>query len=355
MRRLALAALGTAVVTVCVTQVAASAASVSDQVRWPSHSVLAEPPRLGIGNQVIDPVAGTDFALASVNAGKSWRLRRTVLSSGRVKFGAKFPVGSIGLGGGSVWVYGSEAGAHGAITFKLYQVNPSTLAVIRSRTLASARNTAGFMGLAPDGSSDVAVGFMRSIFILNAKTGAKVGSITIRRGLLVSDVAVLGRSLYVAANGPDGGSTVFEFDARTLRQVASNSRRPLSFSVGGARLTAAPGGVWVTFRTGMLGLTVLLRQRGLSSVALPGSGTPGNLFAFVMSETTEFAGASVFLAKEGGQVGCVNPGTGRIRARGSVPGVSSTGELVGSAKGGRVLYGVSSQGVIAISPPRACR
>jgi hypothetical protein len=354
MRRLALAALGPAAVTVLVTATV-SAAPVANPVRWPSHTVLAEPPRLGIGNQVIDAATGTDFALASANAGASWRLRRTALSGGRVKLGSKFGVESIGLGGGSAWVYGGAAGAHGAVTFKLYQVNPSTLAVIRSRTLASARNTAGFMGLAPDGRGDVAVGFMRSIFILNARTGAKVGSITIRRGLLVSDVAVWGRSLYVAANGPEGGSTVFEFDARTLRQVAINGRRPLSFSVGGARLTAAPGGVWVTFRTGMLGQTVLLRQRGLGSVTLPGSDKPGDLFAFVMSESTEFAGASVFLAKEGGQVGCVNPSSGRIRARGSVPGVSSSGELIGSAKGGRVLYGVSPQGVIAISPPGACR
>ena len=74
-----------------------------------------------------------------------------------------------------------------------------------------------------------------------------------------------------------------------------------------------------------------------------------------MNASTEFAGASVFLAREDGQIGCMNPGTGQIRARGSVPGLTSTGQLVGATENGRVLYGVSLRGVIAISPPAACR
>jgi hypothetical protein len=333
---------------------AVGAAPASPQARWPSHLVLAEPARLAIGNQVIDSATGADFALASANAGATSKLRRTVLSSGRVKLGPAFPVSSIGLGGGYVWVYGVQELAHNTLKFRLYQVSPSTLAVVRSSTLASARNAAGFMGLTPDGSGDIAVGYLRSVRIINARSGATAGTITIRRGLFVSDVSARGRYLYVAANGPGGGSVVLEYNARTLRLLASNSRRPLLFSVGGALLTSAPGGVWVSFRTGMLGQTVLLRQHGLGFVTLPGSGTRGDLFVWVMTATTEFAGASVFLAKEGGQVGCMNPATGHIRARGSVPGLSETGELIGAATDGRVLYGVSPRGVIAISPPSAC-
>jgi hypothetical protein len=352
---MALATIGTVAMTVLVGPAAAGAAPISAQVRWPSHIVLAEPDRLGIGNQVIDPATGTDFALASTNAGVTSRLRRTVLSSGRVKLGPAFPVSSIGLGGGYAWVYGVQGPARGVLKFKLYQVNLSTLAVVRSKTLASARNVAGFMGLSPDGRADIAVGFMRSVVIINARSGAIAGRVAIRRGLAVSQVSALGRYLYVAANGPDGASVVFEYNARTLRLLASNGRRPLQFSVGDTGLTAAPGGVWLSFRTGMLGLTVLLRQRGLSAVTLPGSGTPGDLFAWPMIATTEFAGTSVFLAKEGGQIGCMKPGSGHIRARGSVPGLSSTGELVGASRDGRVLYGLSPRGVIAITPPPACQ
>lgn len=356
MRRMALATIGAAVVAVLISPLAAAgAAPTTAQVRWQSHLVLAEPGRLGIGHQVIDQVTGTDFALAFTNGGTRSRLRRTVLSSGRTRTGPAFPVSAIGLGAGYVWVYGVQGLAHGAVRFKLYQVNPSTLAVIRSRTLASARNTVGFMGFSADGNGDIAVGFLHSVRIINASSGATVGTIRIRQGLFVSDVGVAGKYLYVAANGQNGGSVLRQYNARTLRLLASNARHPLLFSVGGAQLTAAPGGVWVSFRTGMLGQTVLLRQHGLGFVHLPGSGTSGDLFAWVMTATTEFAGSSVFLAKEGGQVGCMNPGTGRVRARGSVPGLSPTGELIGASKDGRVIYGVSQRGVIAISPPSACR
>lgn len=55
-----------------------------------------------------------------------------------------------------------------------------------------------------------------------------------------------------------------------------------------------------------------------------------------------------------GQIGCMNPGTAHIRARGSVPGLSETAELIGAPANGRVLYGVSLRGVIAITPPSAC-
>lgn len=357
MRKLALVSLGTAGLTAVIVAitVSASAAPVAGQARWPSRTVLVEPARLGIVSQVVDPASATDFALATKDIGVSWRLRRTVLASGHVKLGPTFGVDSIGLGGGSVWVYGGQAAAGGALRFKLYQVNRATLAVIRSRTLSVARNAAGIMALSPDGNSDVAVGFLRSVLIVSARSGAIVGRITIGRGLFVTDVSVAGRYLYVAASDPNGGAVVIEYNAATLRRLASNDRRPLLFSVGGGVLTAAPGGVWVSFRTGMLGQTVLLRQRGLGLVSLPGSGQRGNLFAWVMMASTEFAGTSVFLAREDGQIGCMNPGTGGIRARASVPGLTSTGQLVGAAKGGRVLYGFSLRGVIAISPPAACR
>ncbi len=352
MRRLALAALGTAALTALAIPAVANAAPGSPH--WPSHTVLLEPARLGIGNQVVDGATGTDFALASTN-GVSFRLRRTVLASGRVRLGPRFPVQSVALGAGSVWVYGAQAVTRNALKFRLYQVNPASLAVIRTWVLSAAQRTSGFIGFSPGGGGDVLVGFLRKILTINAATGATVRTITVRSGLVVSDVGEKGRYLYAAANGPAGGSVLFEYDARTGRLLASNGQRPLLFSVGGAQLTAAPGGVWVSFRTGMLGQTVLLRQRGLRIVRLPGTGTRGYLFAWAMTATTEFASRSLFLAKLGGQIGCMDPGTGQIRARGSVPALANTGQLLGSAGGGRVLYGLSPQGVVAITPPSACR
>jgi hypothetical protein len=324
---------------------------------WPSHTVLAEPARLGVGAQVIDSTAGVDFALTSTPGRASYRLRRTDIASGQVKLGPRFGVPLVALAAGSVWVYGPQPVSRNGLRFRLRldQVNPSTLAVIRSRTLSAAQSNSGSIGLAPGGNDTVFVGFLRTILLLKASSGAIVSTITVRPGLNVSDVSTQGRYLYVAANGPYGQTKVFEFNARTGAELASTGQRPLLFSVGGARLTTAPGGVWVSFRTGMLGETVLLRQQGLQLVHLPGSGTPEDLFAWAMSASTEYAGRSVFLAKLGGQIGCMNPTTGGIRARGSVPGLAGTGQLLGADPTGRVLYGLSPAGVMAITPPAACR
>ncbi len=119
-------------------------------------------------------------------------------------------------------------------------------------------------------------------------------------------------------------------------------------------VTAAPGGVWVSFRTGMLGETILLSQQRLRMVKLPGVGKPGNLFGWVMFASTEFAGHSLYLAREDAIIGCLNPGTGFVRARGRVAGLAGTGQLLGAGPRGRVLYGLAAAGVIAITPSAAC-
>jgi len=119
-------------------------------------------------------------------------------------------------------------------------------------------------------------------------------------------------------------------------------------------VTAAPGGVWVSFRTGMLGETILLSQQRLRMVKRPGVGKPGNLFGWVMFASTEFAGHSLYLAREDGIIGCLNPGTGFVRARGRVAGLAGTGQLLGAGPRGRALYGLAAAGVIAIAPSAAC-
>lgn len=199
------------------------------------------------------------------------------------------------------------------------------------------------------------MGFLRKVLTIDARSGAIARTLTVRSGVAVSDVSVDGRYLYVAASNLGGSTVVFEYNAGTGRPLASNGRPPLLFSAGGGRLTAAPGGVWVSFRTGMHGVTVLLRHQGLRFVRLPGTGTTGDLFAWDMSATTEKADGSVVLAKHGGQIGCMDPATGHIRARGTVPELSQNPVLIGSAGTGRVLYGASLRGVIAITPPSACR
>ena len=323
--------------------------------QWPARTVLAEPLSLGITNQAVDPAAGADYVLAT--AGQAFRLRRMPLSGAFVKVGPTFPVNGIGLGAGSVWVFGARSAGHGSLRLVLYQVNRSSLAVTRSWRLSGAQRRSGFVAVAPGGGGTEWVGFLRTVLRINARSGAIVAKIRLRSGLTVSDVAVdpAGRHLYVAANTEAGGSAVVEFATASLRELASNSGGDLRFSVGGASATAVPGGVWVSFRTGMRGETVLLRQVGLRTVKLPGAGQPGSLFHWVMFASTEFAGRSLFLARQDGIIACLNPRTGAVRSRGRVAGLVGAGQLLASGPRGRPLYGLAPAALIAITAPAACQ
>jgi len=332
-------------------------ASAAASSQWPARTVLRLPLRLRISNQVVDPSARAAFVLSANAPGLAYRLIRLPLSGGPGLAGAVVPVNGIGLGAGSVWVFGARPAAHSAFKLVLYQISQTTLAVRRSWTLSPAERRSGFVGFAAGGHGTVWVGFLRTVLRINASSGAIVSRIQIPRGLTVSDVAAdpTGRHLYVAANSPLGETTVVEYSAATLRKLASNASGDLRFSVGGATATAVPGGVWVSFRTGSMGETVLLRQQGLRFVKLPGSGHPGSLFSWTMFASTEFAGNALFLARQDGIVACMSPSTGQVRARGHVSKLIGAGNLLGATQSGRVLYGLSQTSVVAIRPPAACQ
>jgi hypothetical protein len=345
------AAVGATSARADVARIAGAAAS-----RWSARTVLAESGALAFSNQVVDGAARVDYALVSNRSSSSFRLRRIPLSGAAGLTGPRFPVNGIGLGVGSVWVFGARPAGGSNVSLVLYQVNRSTLTVIRRWRLSGPQGRSGLVAVTPGSGGTEWVGFLGTIWRINASSGAVVSRIRVSHGLTISDVSTnpSGRLLYVAANTSGGGSAVLQYSARTGRKLASNARGDLRFSVGGARLTAAPGGVWVSFRTGMLGETVLLRQSDLRMVKLPGVGRPGSLFAWAMFANTEFAGRSLFLARLDGRIGCMNPGTGFIRARGRVSRLINSGQLIGAAPSGRVLYGLARAGVIAITPPVAC-
>ncbi len=85
--------------------------------------------------------------------------------------------------------------------------------------------------------------------------------------------------------------------ART--QFGTRARR-----LAGVALTAMPGGVWASFRTGMLGLTIHLGQHDLAMITPPGPGVaqrPANgLFQWPMSATTVYGGGALWLVNEAG-------------------------------------------------------
>jgi hypothetical protein len=129
---------------------------------------------------------------------------------------------------------------------------------------------------------------VHTVLRISVSTGATIGRIRLPRGTFFSDVAAIAahRRLYIAAAGvKSGGADVREYTAGSGRLIASTGRHPPP-SAGGANLTAVPGGVWASFRTGMLGQTVLLRRNGLTSVPLSGS-----IFGWPMNASTVYGAA----------------------------------------------------------------
>jgi len=328
-------------------------------VTWPVNLALPEPASLRIVSQVVDPGRKADFALTR-GAHGSFVLRRTGLTDGQVKIGPSFPVSSIALAGSSVWVFGAQPVGRTSERVKLYRVNPRSLHTERALTEGPSRGGSGLAALAPGTHGTIWVSFGRTVLHLSGRTGSVIARLRVPAGQVAGDIALSpsGRLLYVATSPETAGgaSSVFEYNAVSLRKLAVNAKTVTAVAVGGGALTAAPAGIWVSFRTGMLGRTVFLRQRDLRSVKLPGTGTRHSLFSWGMWASTLYSSPSLYLIQSDSAVaGCLNPRTGHIRARGTLGGHLEVDQLYAFGQDGRVLYAASQHGVVAIHPPAACR
>jgi len=230
---------------------------------------------------------------------------------------------------------------------------PSVLGNRPGKTLAITSTNGGiFDNTAPDGPSDdtdVTAGALA----LSAATG--IGTADDPLETVVSSLAFKNTAGAVSIRN-SGALSITAVDGLTSSSNTGTTTSVTAVNVGGGMLTAAPGGVWVSFRTGMLGQTVLLRQQGLRAVKLPGAGSRHSLFTWAMGASTAYAAPSLYLVQSVSAVaGCVSPRTGHIRARGHVAGHHEADELLGSAQHGRVLYAAGTRGVFAIRPPAGCR
>jgi hypothetical protein len=322
---------------------------------WPSRTVLRESVRVRSAAQVLSLARGADFALVPVNRQETrFQLRRISLASGAVQSGPRFGVSGLRLAGGFLWVYGPlySGPLRTRVRLVLHQVSPSSLHPIRSWTLLPARRLVSLsdVSVAQGPGRTVWVGFRRTLRLVSVTSGATLRRARVPAGFSVTDVATDPRRqlLYAAATPRQGGGAVFEYGARTGFQLASATGKPVSFAVAGSKLTAVPGGVWSSFRTGMLGQTVLLRARELSAVPLHRP-----IFAWAMFATTVY-GDSLWLARQDGVIGCIGPQTGKVRARSGVPALNASGQLLTVDPGRRLVYAVGQRGVVAISAPPAC-
>ena len=165
-------------------------------------------------------------------------------------------------------------------------------------------------------------------------------------------VSVSGNQLVAMANA--SGLRPIELFAVSLRTDTVVGARRLA-GVGGSA-TAVPGGVWVSYRTGMLGTAELLsfpRLARLSpnppppgpngSAPLPGS-------AQAMGIEVSVDGPVTYLVDSAG-VACVATASGQVRAEGALESQQSFAPI-GAAHG--ALYGLVGHALVAVEAPPAC-
>jgi len=331
---------------------------------WPQRLLERQSPAEPISDQVINPAAGAAYALISrthTPMRGPYVLECTELRTGSVHIGPVFSVGSLTAASGYLWVYGApRPGSQPVIS----QVNPATLARIRSIPLPPV--PAGFGGavFTTGVGNSVWIGSYRTLLQVSASTGTALTRVTLPPGLVVSDISVdpAGTTLYVSAarvvQGGTGGLVMLEYDARSGRRLATASSGLITYSVAGATLTAVPGGVWASFRTGMLGLTIHLRQQDLALMAPPGPGIAlqpaTGIFHWPMYEATIYGSGALWLANQVGIVACLDPRTGKVRASERVSQSQLIYQLQAIDPMMHAIYALNADGLLQITPPRQC-
>lgn len=327
---------------------------------WPSRLLQRQRPSELIADQAISPATGAAYALISrtptIPLQGPYVLECTELRTGSARHGPVFPVDRLTIAAGYLWVYGApRPGAPPLI----YQVNPVTLARIRSIPLPG---PAGFGGaaFATGAGGSVWIGSYRTVLQVAVATGTTLRRVTLPPGLAVSGIAVdpAATTLYVSAahvahDGGASGLVMFEYNARSGRRLAAASSGLLRYSAAGAALTAVPGGVWASFRTGMMGLTLHLSRAGLQMITPPGpriTRSPATgIFHWPMYEATAYGGGALWVVNQLRILACLDPRTGKVRASERV-GQS----LLAVDPATHTIYGGDPNGLIQITPPRRC-
>ncbi len=334
---------------------------------WPERLVAWEGP--AVAAQAANPAAGVAYALIS----RTVRLLRgpyvlecTDLRTGAVHRGPVFPgggtltVNSIVIASGYLWVSRFPRSSSQPV---VSQVDPRSLAIVRSIRLPKEPAVYPAIAVAAGPGDSVWIGSFQTLLRVDAGTGGVLARVKLPPHLAVSDVSVdpAHRHLYVSmahvVRGGVEGNAVAEYAARTGRRVAAAVRGLITDSVAGAALTAVPGGVWASFRTGMQGLTIHLRQQDLAMIAPPGPGialtSANRIFHWFMSATTIYGGGALWLANQAGIIACLDPRTGKVRALERVP-QSRLINLLAATSVSRQVIAIGGHGLVRISPPERC-
>jgi hypothetical protein len=333
---------------------------------WSQQVILREDSLASGANQAVDVANRVAYLLVSRTSTPirgPWQLRRVDVASGSARLGPTFRQMDVTFAAGYLWIGGRGYGA--TPPARVTQVNPRTLAVVRTIQLPRVPSTFTGPGatVAAGQSESVWIGLHRTLIRVSTATGAVLARATVPAGLAVFDIAVdpALRHLYMSAvrvvSGGVGNNVVLEYSARSGRRLAMASHGPVTYSVAGSALTAVPGGVWVSFRTGMMGMTLHLRQRDLRLVTPPWPGlgqAHDRIFHWPMYATTAYGGGALWLANQTGIVACIDPRTGKVRAAETGSQSRLVYQIWAVDPVRHVLFAGTNAGIVVISPPRSC-
>jgi hypothetical protein len=268
------------------------------------------------------------ITVASTSPTSLWgRLSRIDVATGHIALGPKVPSYSqLFTLGGSLEVL-SRASANAQWIIRPVIGHGTSLGGATVLPIPTSASGVVSVSDGPAVGHGVWLSYGNSVFLVNASTGTLM-----RRENLGANVASIsmdptGRLLYAAldelmAHPTARVATVIdELDARTGRVLAHVG---IEFTLGGANLEAVRGGVWVSYRGGMMGTAQLLRASGLAMVQPP-SGSARR------DETIPTMGAEITMGIWTAQVGsmfwlqasfgtsCVAPSSGAFRAGTAYP------------------------------------
>jgi hypothetical protein len=332
---------------------------------WPER--LVAPEDLTEAIQAIDFRTGLAYTLASTKIkllNGPFALECISLRTGAVHRGPVFPaspppeVHGLAVASGYLWVWRTASQP------VISQVDPRDLVVIRTLRLPRVAGPC-YLGtsVAPGPGGSVWIGSADTLLRVAAATGAVVTRVTLPAGGAVSDIAVdpARRHLYVSVTDVVRGgcqrNAVLEYGAQDGQELAAATSGLITDSVIGASLTAVPGGVWASFRTGMLGLTIHLRQRDLAMIT-PSSPrvalrAANGLFHWAMTSATSYAGGSLWISTLD-LLACLNPRTGKTRAIERIPQSPGALKPLAADPSSRHLYALGPDGLMQITPPHQC-
>jgi hypothetical protein len=337
--------------------------------KWPERRAVSPGRTPAYRGLAVDPATDTAYALVPLAGSPGharYQLTCATEPGGPVRKGPVLKDPDLALASDYLWAFGMP-GRKAVVS----QINPRTLRVIRSIALpgdappayAALHLTAGYGHSVWAGST--MVGRTAKLYRLDTRSSRIMATATLLpTGTVAYNLGADpgGLNLYVAAakvvgGGPEG-NLVLEFDSIGGGNIAAADQGLVTDSVAGSAVTAVPEGVWDSFRTGMLGLTLHLRQSDLALTSPSRTGiaqSPATgLFHWAMYATTVFGGGSLWLANQSGRLACLDPGSGRIRAIERLRQSKLVYELFAADPARHLLFGAGSQGLVAISPPAAC-